>query len=135
LAVHVRDQRDQRVLRHAQTHAVAHAAQARQRRAVFPPWRLVRSAAISYARYRIRVDAVAPALTRTELSKALWQNDALLAASVAMHPLGRIGEPGDMAAAVMYLLSDESAWTTGQILGVDGGLGTGMTAQRPPPAR
>jgi 3-oxoacyl-[acyl-carrier protein] reductase len=48
---------------------------------------LVRSAAISYARYGIRVNAVAPALTRTELSKALWQNDALLAASVAMHPL------------------------------------------------
>ena len=48
---------------------------------------LVRAAAISYARYGIRVNAVAPALTRTELSKALWQNDALLAASVAMHPL------------------------------------------------
>jgi 3-oxoacyl-[acyl-carrier protein] reductase len=47
-----------------------------------------------------------------------------------MHPLRRIGEPADVAPAVMYFLSDESAWTTGQILGVDGGLGTGM-----PPAR
>lgn len=90
---------------------------------------LVRSAAISYARYGIRINAVAPALTRTGLSKNLWQNDAMLAASVAMHPLGRIGEPVDIAPAVMYFLSDESAWTTGQILGVDGGLGTGM----PPP--
>ncbi len=90
---------------------------------------LVRSAAISYARYGIRVNAVAPALTRTELSKSLWQNEAMLAASVSMHPLGRIGEPADIAPAVMYFLSDEAAWTTGQILGVDGGLGTGM----PPP--
>jgi NAD(P)-dependent dehydrogenase (short-subunit alcohol dehydrogenase family) len=90
---------------------------------------LVTAAAISYARYGIRVNAVAPALTRTGLSKSLWQNEALLAASVAMHPLGRIGEPADIAPAVMYFLSDESAWTTGQILGVDGGLGTGM----PPP--
>lgn len=90
---------------------------------------LVKSAAISYARYGIRVNAVAPALTRTALSQNLWKNDAMLAASVAMHPLGRIGEPADIAPAVMYFLSDESAWTTGQILGVDGGLGTGM----PPP--
>ena len=90
---------------------------------------LVRSAAISYARYGIRINAVAPALTRTELSKSLWQNEAMLAASVSMHPLGRIGEPADIAPAVMYFLSDEAGWTTGQILGVDGGLGTGM----PPP--
>jgi NAD(P)-dependent dehydrogenase (short-subunit alcohol dehydrogenase family) len=90
---------------------------------------LVKSAAISYARYGIRVNAVAPALTRTDLSKVLWQNEAALAASVAMHPLGRIGDPADIAPAVMYFLDDGSAWTTGQILGVDGGLGTGM----PPP--
>jgi NAD(P)-dependent dehydrogenase (short-subunit alcohol dehydrogenase family) len=96
---------------------------------------LVRSAAISYARYGVRVNAVAPALTRTGLSQQLWQSDALLAASVAMHPLGRIGEPADIAAAVMYFLSDESAWTTGQVLGVDGGLGTGMPAPRIAPSR
>jgi 3-oxoacyl-[acyl-carrier protein] reductase len=63
------------------------------------------------------------------LSKSLWEKEAPLAASVAMHPLGRIGDPADVAPAVMYFLSDESAWTTGQILGVDGGLGTGV----PPP--
>jgi NAD(P)-dependent dehydrogenase (short-subunit alcohol dehydrogenase family) len=95
---------------------------------------LVRSAAISYARYGIRVNAVAPALTRTEMSKSLWENQALLAASVAMHPLGRIGDPADVAPAVMYFLSDESAWTTGQILGVDGGLGVGLSPPRVSPA-
>jgi NAD(P)-dependent dehydrogenase (short-subunit alcohol dehydrogenase family) len=97
---------------------------------------LVRSAAISYARYGIRVNAVAPALTKTALSQPLWRNDALLAASIAMHPLGRIGEPADVAPAVLYFLSDESAWTTGQILGVDGGLGVGMPPPRAtPPTR
>ena len=45
-----------------------------------------------------------------------------------MHPLGRIGEPGDVAAAVAYLLSDDAAWVTGQVLGVDGGLGYGHAA-------
>jgi NAD(P)-dependent dehydrogenase (short-subunit alcohol dehydrogenase family) len=90
---------------------------------------MVTSAAISYARYGIRVNAVAPALTRTEISRGLWQNETTLAASTAMHPLGRIGEPADIAPAVLYFLGDESAWTTGQILGVDGGLGIGS----PPP--
>ncbi|HEV2736978.1 MAG TPA: SDR family oxidoreductase [Candidatus Elarobacter sp.] len=91
---------------------------------------LVRSAAISYARYGIRVNAVAPALTRTPLSRSLWENEKTLAASTAMHPLGRIGEPADVAAAVMYFLSDAAAWTTGQILGVDGGLSVGLAPVR-----
>jgi NAD(P)-dependent dehydrogenase (short-subunit alcohol dehydrogenase family) len=90
---------------------------------------LTRTAAISYARYGIRVNAVAPALTKTEMAKSLWQNETMLKASVAMHPLGRIGEPPDIGAAVMYFLGDESSWTTGQVLGVDGGLSVGQ----PPP--
>jgi NAD(P)-dependent dehydrogenase (short-subunit alcohol dehydrogenase family) len=90
---------------------------------------LTRTAAISYARYGIRVNAVAPALTRTEMAKSLWQNETMLKASVAMHPLGRIGEPADIASAVLYFLDDGSSWTTGQVLGVDGGLGAGQ----PPP--
>jgi len=90
---------------------------------------LVRTAAISYARYGLRINAVAPALTRTTMAKSLWQNEKMLDASIAMHPLGRIGEPADVAAAVMYFLSDEAGFTTGQILGVDGGLSVGQ----PPP--
>jgi NAD(P)-dependent dehydrogenase (short-subunit alcohol dehydrogenase family) len=90
---------------------------------------LVKTAAISYARYGLRFNAVAPALTRTDLSKSLWSNEKMLEASVAMHPLGRIGEVGDIAAAAMYFLGDDASWTTGQILGVDGGLSIGT----PPP--
>ena len=91
---------------------------------------LVRTAAISYARYNIRINAVAPALTRTPLAQAIWGNEMMLKASVAMHPLGRIGEPDDIAPAVDYFLDDASAWTTGQILGVDGGLGVGQPAAK-----
>ena len=90
---------------------------------------LARTAAISYARYGIRVNVVAPALTRTALSQSLWQNEKMRDASIAMHPLGRIGEPADVAAAVMYFLSAEAGFTTGQILGIDGGLSVGQ----PPP--
>lgn len=91
---------------------------------------LVRSAAISYARYGVRFNAVAPALTKTELSKNLWSNETTLSASIAMHPLGRIGTPADIAAAAAFLLSDEASWITGQILGVDGGLGVGSAPPR-----
>ncbi|MEA2666654.1 MAG: hypothetical protein QOI11_3598, partial [Candidatus Eremiobacteraeota bacterium] len=78
----------------------------------------------------IRVNAVAPALTRTPLSRSLWENETALKASVAMHPLGRIGAPADIAAAVLYFLSDEAGWTTGQVLGVDGGLSAGVPQAR-----
>lgn len=90
---------------------------------------LVHSAAISYSRYGIRVNAIAPALTRTDLSKALWSNESMLAASVAMHPLGRIGEPDDIAKAALFALLDAD-WMTGQIIGVDGGLSAGVQAAR-----
>jgi NAD(P)-dependent dehydrogenase (short-subunit alcohol dehydrogenase family) len=88
---------------------------------------LVRSAAISYSRYGIRVNAVAPALTKTDLSKSLWSSEGMLAASVAMHPLGRVGEVADVAAAAAFLSSADAGWVTGQIWGVDGGLSAGVT--------
>ena len=90
----------------------------------------MRSAAISYARYGIRVNAIAPALTKTELSRSLWSNDAMLEASVAMHPLGRIGEPNDVAAVAAFLLSQDSAWLSGQIFGIDGALSAGLQAPK-----
>ncbi len=84
---------------------------------------LTRSAAATYAPRRIRVNAVAPGLTRTPLTGRLTSNEASLKASTAMHPLGRIGEPEDVAAAVAWLLGGQSSWVTGQTIGVDGGLG------------
>ena len=83
---------------------------------------LMRAAAASYASKGIRVNAVAPGLTRTPLSQAITSNEASLKASTAFHPLGRIAEPIDVAAAILWLLSDESAFITADVIAVDGGL-------------
>jgi NAD(P)-dependent dehydrogenase (short-subunit alcohol dehydrogenase family) len=85
---------------------------------------LTRAAAATYARYKIRVNCVAPGLVQTPLSRFLTANEAACKASVAMHPLGRLGEPGDVASAICWLLSPEQSWVTGQVLHVDGGLST-----------
>ncbi len=84
---------------------------------------LALAAAASYARYQVRVNCVAPGLTRTGLTRALTENPAIAKASAALHPLGRIGEPADVASAICWLLDGTQAWITGQIIGVDGGLG------------
>lgn len=86
---------------------------------------IVRSAAATYAGRGVRVNAVAPGLTETPLTARITSNDAGRAQSEAMHALGRLGQPDDVAAAVDWLLDDrQSGWVTGQVLGVDGGLGT-----------
>jgi NAD(P)-dependent dehydrogenase (short-subunit alcohol dehydrogenase family) len=85
---------------------------------------LTRAAAATYARYQIRVNCVAPGLVQTPLSQFLTANEAVRKASVALHPLGRLGEPGDVASAICWLLSPEQKWVTGQVLHVDGGLST-----------
>lgn len=83
---------------------------------------LTLSAAATYAPRGIRVNCVAPGLVRTPMTDRLTSNEAALKASTAMHALGRIGEPRDVAAALEWLLSPEQGWVTGQVLGIDGGL-------------
>jgi NAD(P)-dependent dehydrogenase (short-subunit alcohol dehydrogenase family) len=91
----------------------------------------VRSAAIDLARYGIRVNAVAPGVVLTRI--AAWvTEDPVLAAEYLKHiPLNRFAETIDVAKAVLFLASDESAYITGQTLVLDGGQTLGMLVDAP----
>ncbi|MBU6174678.1 MAG: SDR family oxidoreductase [Planctomycetes bacterium] len=83
---------------------------------------LTLSAAATYAPKNVRVNAVAPGLVRTPLTSRITGSEPALKASLSMHPLGRIGEPSDVASAIEWLLSPTQTWVTGQVIGIDGGL-------------
>lgn len=85
---------------------------------------LTRTAAATYSKKKIRINCVAPGLTRTPLTKQLTENPQSLKASLSMHALGEIGEPEDVASAIHWFLHPAQTWVTGQVLGVDGGLGS-----------
>jgi len=69
----------------------------------------------------IRVKCIAPGLIKTEFSRALWENEAILKNSVQGGALKRIGDPDEMAGAVVYFATPSSSFTTGQTLVLDGG--------------
>jgi NAD(P)-dependent dehydrogenase (short-subunit alcohol dehydrogenase family) len=83
---------------------------------------LALAASASYASKGIRVNCVAPGMTRTPLTAKLLKNEMMAKASAGMHALGRIGEPNEVASAIEWLLDPEQSWVTGQVIGVDGGL-------------
>jgi NAD(P)-dependent dehydrogenase (short-subunit alcohol dehydrogenase family) len=85
---------------------------------------LTLAAATSYASKNVRVNAIAPGLVRTQLTKRIWENSKSAESSRAMHALGRLGEPEDIASPVAWLLDPANSWVTGQVIGVDGGLGS-----------
>ncbi len=85
---------------------------------------LTMSAAATYGARNIRVNCVAPGLVSTPLTSRITQNEGALKASQGMHALGRIGTPEDVASAMAFLVDPANSWITGQVIGVDGGLGT-----------
>ncbi len=84
---------------------------------------LTRSAAATYGARGVRVNAVAPGLVEAKMTERLVANEAQADASRQMHVLGRLGTGDDVAAAVAWLLDPATSWVTGQIIGIDGGLG------------
>jgi NAD(P)-dependent dehydrogenase (short-subunit alcohol dehydrogenase family) len=89
---------------------------------------LTKVAAIEYAPAKIRVNAVCPAVIETAMADRAFGDPVASERVRAMHPLGRFGKPREVAEAVLWLCSDKSSFTTGQYIGIDGGL---LTAPYP----
>ncbi|MDI6741178.1 MAG: glucose 1-dehydrogenase [Smithella sp.] len=75
-----------------------------------------------WAIYNIRVNAIAPSLTKTKFSEPLWSNQDILNIAMSRTPLARPAEPEEMVGAVIYLASDASSYVTGQVIAIDGGM-------------
>jgi 3-oxoacyl-[acyl-carrier protein] reductase len=75
------------------------------------------------ASLKIRVNVVSPSLTNTSLAEKLLNSPEKQEASAKRHPLGRYGQPEDISNSIAFLLSDQSSWMTGQVIGIDGGMG------------
>lgn len=82
---------------------------------------LTKAAAVGYARDGIRVNALAPGMTRTAALDRLAEGTGMIAQHEALTPLGRLGTPEEVADAAIWLCSDESSYVTGTTLAVDGG--------------
>lgn len=85
---------------------------------------LALSAAATYSRYGIRFNVVAPGLVETKLAEHITSNEMSRNASLAMHPLQRLGTAEDVASMIDWILQPDQSWVTGQVFGVDGGLAT-----------
>ncbi len=83
---------------------------------------LTKSLAVQYGRHNIRCNAICPGPIETPLLRTLWVNEEARNLRLNRIPLGRFGEAKDIVYMALYLASDESAWTTGAWLLVDGGI-------------
>ncbi len=83
---------------------------------------LARNLAHEFGPFNVRVNCIAPGLIRTDFARALWENEAAVKARNATTPLRRIGEPEEIAGAVVFLASPASAFMTGQTIVIDGGV-------------
>ena len=83
---------------------------------------LTRSAALEYARQGVRINAVCPGSVRTPMLAAFAGSDEALDKMGRMAPMGRLGTPDEIAAAIAWLCSDAAAFVTGAVLEVDGGV-------------
>lgn len=83
---------------------------------------LTKSLAMAFAADGVRVNLIAPGLIRTKMTEVTWADERRAAATVASIPLRRLGEPRDVAGAILFLCSDLAGYITGEAILVDGGL-------------
>jgi len=85
-------------------------------------FQLARNLAVELGQHNIRVNCIAPGLIQTDFAKALWENPDLLKRTTRVTPLGRIGQPEEIAGAAVFLASAAGAYMTGQAMVIDGGV-------------
>jgi NAD(P)-dependent dehydrogenase (short-subunit alcohol dehydrogenase family) len=82
---------------------------------------MTRAMALDHAGENIRVNCICPGIVETEMVAKFSTDENARKQRVALHPMGRFGQPQDIASAAVFLASDESGWTTGSVLTIDGG--------------
>ena len=82
---------------------------------------LVRTMAVEWGPHQVRTNAIAPTVVRTDFSRALWESPDGMARAIARVPMGRVGEPDDVAGIALLLASPAGAFINGQVIAVDGG--------------
>jgi len=82
---------------------------------------MARNLAVGLGEFNIRANCIAPGLVKTDFARALWEDPEKLEKTLSTYPLGRLGEPDDIAGAAVFLASRAGAWLTGQTLVIDGG--------------
>jgi len=90
---------------------------------------LTRNIAVDYAHRKIRVNCVCPGFVRTPFIQAILADTERTRRLTDLHPLGRLGEPEDIASAILFLASDESSWITGHAMVIDGGFSAGHASE------
>jgi len=83
---------------------------------------IARNLAVEWGPSNIRVNCICPAVVKTDMARALWEDPEVQRAASEIYPLRRLGEPVDIAGMAVYLASRAGAWTTGQSFIIDGGI-------------
>lgn len=82
---------------------------------------MTKAMALDHAAENIRVNCIAPGIVETEMVARFSTDEAARKQRIAMHPMGRFGQPQEIASAAVFLASDDSGWTTGSVVTIDGG--------------